>query len=86
MAVLSGRFSSMAHAQEPVVYDRQGKTIIRQIKDLPDGGILNLTFKSQIDGSLQPFLVKVPKGYTYRKVMAFAGNTSWPWRRPYFGN
>ena len=44
--------------------------VIKRITSLPDGGILNLTFKSKIDGSLQPLLVKVPKGYTPKE--------SWP--------
>lgn len=39
-----------------------GKTV-----SLPEGGVINLTFKSKIDGSLQPLLVKVPKGYTPKK-------------------
>jgi predicted esterase len=37
---------------------------------MPNGGTLNLTFKSRIDGSLQPVLLKTPKGYTPEK--------SWP--------
>ncbi|MHC4526668.1 MAG: hypothetical protein ACYS29_02225, partial [Planctomycetota bacterium] len=37
---------------------------------LPQGGTLNLTFKSKIDGSLQSLLLKVPSGYTPKK--------SWP--------
>jgi hypothetical protein len=69
MAIVSMFSLCITQAQEPIVYDHLGKTIIR-LKDLPEGGILNLTFKSQIDGSLQPFLVKVPKGYTTEK--------SWP--------
>jgi len=37
---------------------------IKPIQSFPDGGTLNLTFKSKIDGSIQPLLVKIPKGYT----------------------
>lgn len=43
---------------------------IKPLGSLPDGGTLNLTFKSKIDGSIQPLLVRVPKGYTPEK--------SWP--------
>ena len=45
----------------------------RQIKplgSLPNGGTLSLTFKSKIDGGIQPLLVRIPKGYTPEK--------SWP--------
>jgi dienelactone hydrolase len=31
---------------------------------MPDGATFNLTFKSKIDGSRQPLLVRVPQGYT----------------------
>jgi len=41
-----------------------------KLTDIPDGGIMNLTFKSKIDESFQPLLIKVPKGYTPKK--------SWP--------
>lgn len=43
---------------------------IKPIQNFPNGGTLNLTFKSKIDGSIQPLLVKIPKGYTPEK--------SWP--------
>jgi len=40
---------------------------IKPIQNFPNGGTLNLTFKSKIDGSIQPLLVKIPKGYTPEK-------------------
>jgi len=43
---------------------------IKPFQSLPQGGTLNLTFRSKIDGSVQPLLVRVPKGYTPEK--------SWP--------
>jgi len=43
---------------------------IKPIRNFPNGGTLNLTFKSKIDGSIQPLLVKIPKGYTPER--------SWP--------
>ena len=44
--------------------------IVRRIESLPSGGLVDLTFKSRIDDTLQPLLVKVPDGYTKSK--------SWP--------
>lgn len=40
---------------------------IKPIQSFPNGGTLNLTFKSKIDGSIQPLLIKIPKGYTSKK-------------------
>jgi hypothetical protein len=42
----------------------------RKIEISPSGGLLNITFKSRIDQSFQPMLVKVPPDYTK--------TTSWP--------
>ena len=39
----------------------------RRIEKLPSGGLMNLTFKSNIDDSLQPMLIKVPKDYNKSK-------------------
>lgn len=44
--------------------------LIRKIEMLPSGEMLNLTFKSKIDETFQPMLVKVPNGYIKTK--------SWP--------
>jgi len=41
---------------------------LSQAADFSGGGILNLTFKSRIDDSPQPLLVKLPEGYTTRKI------------------
>ncbi len=38
------------------------------LSHLPQNGILNLTFKSKIDGSFQPLLVKLPRDYTPDKL------------------
>lgn len=50
--------------------NRNRHTEIRPLGSLPNGGSMSMTFKSKIDGSIQPLLVKVPKGYTPDK--------SWP--------
>jgi hypothetical protein len=43
---------------------------IKPLQSLPQGGTLNMTFRSKIDGSIQPLLVGIPKDYTPAK--------SWP--------
>ena len=40
---------------------------IKPLNSFPSGATLSLTFKSNIDGSIQPLLVRVPKGYTTEK-------------------
>ncbi|MCK5640794.1 MAG: hypothetical protein KAJ19_08355, partial [Gammaproteobacteria bacterium] len=37
------------------------------IPDFPPGKVLHLTFKSEVDGSRQPFVAKIPKEYTPEK-------------------
>ena len=37
--------------------------ISKQVAQRKEGGILNLSFKSTIDGSIQPLLLKIPKNY-----------------------
>lgn len=50
------------------VINRQSiQSALKKIDGSPTGGILNLTFKSKIDGSLQPLILKVPHGYTPKK-------------------
>ncbi|MHC4737924.1 MAG: carboxylesterase family protein [Planctomycetota bacterium] len=44
--------------------------LIRKIETLPSSGLIKLTFKSKIDDSYQPMVIKVPDGYTKAK--------SWP--------
>jgi hypothetical protein len=63
-------FVDYADAFGTVANNDTNQSIIRRITDLPKGGTLNLTFKSRIDGSIQPLLIKVPKNYTPEK--------SWP--------
>jgi len=55
-----------APASVTIVNDAN-QSVIRQT-NLPNDSILNLTFKSDIDGSIQPMLVKVPKGYSPKKA------------------
>jgi len=57
-------------AIEPISDANSIEKIVRRIESLPSGGLVNLTFKSRIDDTLQPLLVKVPDGYTKSK--------SWP--------
>ena len=57
-------------AIEPITDANSVRKLVRQIEGLPEGGLINLTFKSKIDDSYQPMLVKVPDGYTKTK--------SWP--------
>lgn len=62
-----------AHASSAVGSYRIGEDghhEIKPFKSLPHGGTLNMTFRSKIDGSIQPLLVRVPKNYTPAK--------SWP--------
>jgi pimeloyl-ACP methyl ester carboxylesterase len=44
--------------------------IVKQIEELATGGIRKFSFKSELDGSFQPLLMKIPPGYTTDK--------SWP--------
>ncbi|MHC5060691.1 MAG: carboxylesterase family protein [Planctomycetota bacterium] len=62
--------SGSVFAIEPITDANSVRKLIRQIEGLPEGGLINLTFKSKIDDSYQPMLVKVPDGYTKTK--------SWP--------
>ena len=55
---------------EPIIDANSVSKLIRKIETLPSGGLINLTFKSEIDQSFQPMLIKVPAGYTKTK--------SWP--------
>ncbi|MCX5638674.1 MAG: hypothetical protein NTX52_13440 [Planctomycetota bacterium] len=52
---------------ETVADNQYTQLVPSKIESLPKGGTLNLTFKSKIDGSLQPLMVKVPEGYTPQK-------------------
>jgi len=63
-------FSTSVFAIEPITDANSVNKLIRKIEALPDGELLNLTFKSKIDDTFQPMLVKVPDGYTKSK--------SWP--------
>jgi len=51
-------------------HDNGWHSNVEPIQNYPDGATLSLTFKSEIDRSIQPLLVKIPKGYTPEK--------SWP--------
>ena len=42
------------------------KAITKQIVKHKDGGIFNLSFKSTIDGSIQPLMMKIPKDYDHK--------------------
>ena len=44
--------------------------LIRKIETLPSSDLIKLTFKSKIDDTYQPIVIKVPDGYTKAK--------SWP--------
>ncbi len=57
-------------AIEPITDTNSVHKLVRQIESLPKNGLANLTFKSKIDNTLQPMLVKIPKDYTKTK--------SWP--------
>ena len=57
-------------AVEPIIDANSVSKLIRKIETLPSGGLINLTFKSKIDDTLQPMLAKVSQGYTKTK--------SWP--------
>ena len=57
----------VVHSSSAVSSYRIGEDRHQEIKpfqNLPQGGTLNLTFRSKIDGSIQPLLVKIPEGYT----------------------
>ena len=62
--------SGSVSAIEPITDDNSVRKLVRQIESLSQGGLINLTFKSKIDDSFQPMLIKVPDGYTKTK--------SWP--------
>lgn len=57
-------------AVEPISDANSIEKIIQHIETLSSGEVLNLTFRSKFDYSLQPLLIKVPAGYTKSK--------SWP--------
>jgi predicted esterase len=63
-------FSGSVFAIEAITDTNSVNNLIRKIEALPDGKLLNLTFKSKIDDTFQPMLVKVPDGYAKTK--------SWP--------
>lgn len=62
--------SGFVFAIEPITDANSVRKLVRQIEGLPEGELINLTFKSKIDDSYQPTLIKVPDGYTKAK--------SWP--------
>ena len=67
---LSVFLSGSVFAVEPIIDANSVRKLVRQIEGLPEGELINLTFKSKIDDSYQPMLIKVPDGYTKAK--------SWP--------
>jgi len=62
--------SSVVLAFEPITDANSIRKLAHQIEGLPQGGIVNLTFKSKIDDTFQPMLANIPNGYTKTK--------SWP--------
>ncbi len=62
--------SGSIFAIEPITDANSVRKLVRQIEGLPQGELINLTFKSKIDDTFQPMLFKVPDGYTKTK--------SWP--------
>ena len=62
--------SGHVFAIEPITDANSVSKLIRKIETLPSGGLINLTFKSKIDDSFQPMLIKVPVGYAKAR--------SWP--------
>jgi len=70
MLLMPPALMNRAAALEPIVDANSYARIIREVSSLPEGGIFNLTFKSKIDSSFQPLLIKVPKEYTKE--------TKWP--------
>ena len=44
--------------------EKQGEVGSPQPSNITDGGIFNMTFKSKLDASFQPLLIKTPKNYT----------------------
>jgi hypothetical protein len=68
MTIVQVAHSGSAFGSYRISEDRHHE--IKPLKNLPRGGTLNMTFKSEIDGSIQPLLVRVPKDYTPVK--------SWP--------
>jgi pimeloyl-ACP methyl ester carboxylesterase len=55
---------SPSQATDSIKNNRNRHPEIRPLGRFPNGGILSMTFRSNIDDSIQPLLVKVPKGYT----------------------
>lgn len=47
--------------------ERQRASCPQRLVSVPGGRTLSMTFKSKIDGSVQPFLAKVPDGYSPEK-------------------
>lgn len=43
--------------------EKQGEASSLQPSSITDGGIFNMTFKSKLDSSFQPLLIKTPKNY-----------------------
>jgi len=68
--LISVFLSAPVFAIEPITDANSVNKLIRKIETLPSGKLINLTFKSRIDETFQPMLVKVPDGYTKIK--------SWP--------
>lgn len=62
--------SAPSFAMELITDANSIRKLVRRIENLPSNGLINLSFKSKIDDSLQPMLVKIPDGYTKAK--------SWP--------
>ena len=58
---------SFVFAKKPVTDVNSIGKSVRKIETLPDGQLINLTFKSRIDDSYQPMLAKIPRGYTKAK-------------------
>jgi len=71
-ALLSVFASMVCFNTEPVLVSTVAAAQTDRLEKpaFPGGGIMHLTFRSEVDGSLQPFLVKLPAEYTPTK--------SWP--------
>jgi predicted esterase len=68
MMIVQVAHSSSAVGSYRIGEDRHPE--IKPFQSLPQGGTFNMTFRSEIDGIIQPLLVGVPKSYTPAK--------SWP--------
>jgi hypothetical protein len=55
-------------ATEPMNDANSIEKIAHHLENLPSRSLINLTFQSKIDASLQPLLVKVPDSYTKTKL------------------